>query len=79
MINFLINQAKLVWFVLSKWLFIFASIASILFLVRNSGKNAERLDRLNKILEVKDAQLRAANNAPRTRDELVERLRRGKF
>ena len=34
---------------------------------------------LKKIIEVKDAQLRATLDAPRTRGELVDRLRRGKF
>jgi hypothetical protein len=37
------------------------------------------VDQLKKSLEVKDAQLRATLDAPRTRGELVDRLRDGKF
>ncbi len=55
------------------------SVAAVLFGARQAGRNAERLDEFKKIVEIKDAQLRAANNAPRTRDELIERLHRGKF
>ncbi len=55
------------------------SVIAILFSARQAGRNAEQLDQLKKIIEVKDAQLRATLDAPRTRDELVDRLRRGKF
>ncbi len=46
---------------------------------RQAGRNAERNDQLKKIIEVKDAQLRATLDAPRTRGELVDSLRRGEF
>lgn len=55
------------------------SVITILFSARQAGRNAERLDQLKKIIEVKDAQLRATLDAPRNRGELVDRLRRGKF
>ncbi len=55
------------------------SVAAVLFGARQAGRNAERLEELKRIVEIKDAQLRAANNAPRNRDELVNRLQRGKF
>ncbi len=55
------------------------SVAAILLGARQAGRNAERVDQLKHILEVKDAQLRATLDAPRTRSELVDRLRRGKF
>ena len=55
------------------------SVLTVLFGARQAGRNAERNDQLKKIVEVKDAQLRATLDAPRTRGELVDRLRRGKF
>ena len=55
------------------------SVATVLFGARQAGRNAERVDQLKKSLEVKDAQLRATLDAPRTRGELVDRLRDGKF
>ena len=55
------------------------SVTAILFGARQSGKNAERYDQLKKIVEIKDAQLRATLDAPRTRADLVKRLRDGKF
>lgn len=55
------------------------SVLAILFGARQSGKNAERYDQLKKIVEIKDAQLRATLDAPRTRADLVKRLRDGKF
>ena len=61
------------------WGAIAASVAAVLFGVRQSGRTAERYDQLKKITEIKDAQLRAAMDAPRTRADLVKRLRDGKF
>ena len=55
------------------------SVATILLGARQSGRTAERYDQLKKIVEIKDAQLRAAMDAPRTRADLVKRLRNGKF
>ena len=55
------------------------SVTAVLFGARQSGRTAERYDQLKKITEIKDAQLRAAMDAPRTRSDLVERLRNGKF
>jgi hypothetical protein len=55
------------------------SVSAVLLGARQAGRNAERVDQLKQVLEVKDAQLRATLNAPRTRGELVDRLRRGKF
>ena len=61
------------------WGAVAASVAAVLFGVRQSGRTAERYDQLKKITEIKDAQLRAAMDAPRTRADLVKRLRDGKF
>jgi hypothetical protein len=55
------------------------SVLVVLFGARQAGKSAERADQLQKIIEVKNAQLRATLDAPRTRSELVNRLRDGKF
>ena len=55
------------------------SVLTVLLGARQAGRNAERVDQLKHILEVKDAQLSATLDAPRTRSELVDRLRNGKF
>lgn len=55
------------------------SVLIVLLGARQAGRSAERNDQLKKIIEVKNAQLRATLDAPRTRSELVDRLRRGKF
>lgn len=61
------------------WAAIAASVAAILFGAKQSGRTAERHDQLQKLVEIKDAQLRAAMDAPRTRADLVKRLRDGEF
>ncbi|MDX9689013.1 MAG: hypothetical protein RBT70_00910 [Alphaproteobacteria bacterium] len=61
------------------WGAVAASVAAILFGAKQSGRTAERYDQLKKITEIKDAQLRAALDAPRTRADLVKRLRDSKF
>jgi hypothetical protein len=61
------------------WGTIAASVMAILFGARQAGRNAERYDQLKKIVEIKDAQLRATLDAPRNRGELVDRLCSGKF
>jgi hypothetical protein len=61
------------------WGAIAASVAAVLLGAKQSGRTAERYDQLKKITEIKDAQLRAAMDAPRTRADLVKRLRDGKF
>ncbi len=55
------------------------SVTAILLGARQSGRTAERYDQLKKIVEIKDAQLRATLDAPHTRADLVKRLRDGKF
>jgi len=61
------------------WGTVALSVMGVLFGARQSGRTAERYDQLQKITEIKDAQLRAAMDAPRTRADLVDRLRNGKF
>jgi hypothetical protein len=55
------------------------SVLGVLLGARQSGRTAERYDQLKKVVEIKDAQLRATLDAPRTRADLVKRLRDGKF
>jgi hypothetical protein len=55
------------------------SVVTVLFGSRQAGRNAERVDQLKKIVEIKDAQLRATLDVPRNRNELIDVLRRGKF
>ena len=61
------------------WGTVALSVLGVLLGARQSGRTAERYDQLKKITEIKDAQLRAALDAPRTRDDLVDCLRDGKF
>lgn len=61
------------------WGAVALSVLGVLLGARQSGRTAERYDQLKKITEIKDAQLRAAMDAPRTRGDLIKRLRNGKF
>jgi hypothetical protein len=58
---------------------ILLAVAGILLKVRESGRRAERLERLERDVEVKNAQLEAANRRPRDRSELARRMRDGEF
>lgn len=61
------------------WGAVALSVMAVLLGARQAGRNAERYDQLKKIVEIKDAQLRATLDAPHTRAELVDCLRDGKF
>lgn len=61
------------------WGVLALSVLGVLLGARQSGRTAERYDQLKKIVEIKDAQLRATLDAPRTRADLVKRLRDGKL
>lgn len=63
----------------SAWCMAALSFLGILLAARRAGRNAERVGNLEKTVEIKDAQLRATLDAPRSRDELAQRLRDGKF
>ena len=58
---------------------IIAAVLAVLLGARQAGRNAERLDRMRKNLEIQRAQLEAASRRPRDRDELLERMRDGTF
>lgn len=58
---------------------IVAGVLVALGMARKAGKDAVRVELDEKALEIKDAQQKAAADAPRDRDALADRLRDGKF
>lgn len=55
------------------------SIAGVLLGARKAGKDAVRAEVMETTLKAKNAQQNAAANAPRTRDGVVDELRKGDF
>ena len=53
------------------------AVLALYWAVKRSGRTEERAARANEALEIKDEQLKAAVNAPRGRDDIVDRLRHG--
>ena len=66
-----------------KWAVIAATVSLFLLSLRRSGERAgrlaERLENQDKANEIQRKMLEATARRPRNRDELVERLRGGKF
>ena len=58
---------------------IIGAVAAILLGARQSGRNAERVERMRRTIEVQSEQLDAASRRPRDRDQLRRRLRDGSF
>lgn len=58
---------------------IFGAVAAILLGARQAGRNAERVERMRRTIEVQREQLDAASRRPRDRDELARRMRDGSF
>jgi len=58
---------------------IIGAVAAILLRAREAGRNAERVERLRRNIEVQHDQLEAAARRPRDRDELTGRMRDGSF
>lgn len=58
---------------------IIGAVLAVLLGARQAGRNAERLDRMRKTMEIQREQLEAASRRPRDRDELIERMRDGSF
>jgi hypothetical protein len=58
---------------------VIGAVLAVLLGARQAGRNAERLDRMRKTLEIQREQLEAATRRPRDRDELLERMRDGTF
>ena len=58
---------------------IIGAVAAILLGARKAGRNAERVERMRRTIEVQREQLDAASRRPRDRDELARRMRDGSF
>ena len=58
---------------------IIGAVVAILFGARQTGRNAERVERMRRTIEVQREQLDAASRRPRDRDELARRMRDGSF
>jgi hypothetical protein len=58
---------------------IIGAVAATLLGARQAGRNAERVDRMRRTIEVQHDQLDAASRRPRDRDELARRMRDGSF
>ena len=58
---------------------ILGAVGAVLLGARQSGRNAERVEQMQKDIEVQRDQLDAATRRPRDRDELARRMRDGSF
>jgi hypothetical protein len=58
---------------------IIGAVVAVLLGARQAGRNAERVERMRKTIEVQHDQLDAASRRPRDRDELSRRMRDGSF
>lgn len=58
---------------------IIGAVAAILLGARQAGRNAERVERMRRTIEVQRDQLDAASRRPRDRDELARRMRDGSY
>lgn len=58
---------------------IIGAVTAILIGARQAGRNAERVERMRRTIEVQRDQLDAASRRPRDRDELARRMRDGSF
>ena len=58
---------------------IIGAVTAILLGARQTGRNAERVERMRRTIEVQREQLDAASRRPRDRDELARRMRDGSF
>ena len=58
---------------------ILGAVAAVMLGARQAGRNAERVERMRRTIEVQREQLDAATRRPRDRDELARRMRDGSF
>ena len=58
---------------------IIGAVAAILLGARQAGRNAERVERMRRTIEVQHDQLDAASRRPRDRGDLARRMRDGSF
>jgi hypothetical protein len=61
------------------WLAAAAAVGAVLFGARQSGRTAERIANMRRIVEAQRDQLKAASRRPRDRGELARRMRDGTF
>ena len=61
------------------WGAIASSVCAVLLGARQAGRKAEKAEQMKKALEVKNDQLQATVEAPRSRADLLDWLHRGKF
>ncbi len=64
---------------LAGWIAVTGAVLAVLLGARQAGRNAERVERMHKTIEVQREQLDAAANRPHDRDELIGRMRDGRF
>ena len=64
---------------IASWFAIIGAVLVVLFGARQAGRNAERVERLRRTIEVQREQLDAAARRPRDRAELIGRMRNGNF
>ena len=64
---------------LARLVAILGAVAAVLLGARQAGRNAERVERMRRTIEVQREQLDAASRRPRDRDELARRMRDGSF
>jgi hypothetical protein len=58
---------------------ILSAVGAVLVGARQAGRNAERVERMQRTIEVQSGQLEAAARRPRDRNELARRMRDGTF
>lgn len=58
---------------------IIGAVTAILLGARQAGRNAERVERMRRTIEVQREQLDVASRRPRDRNELARRMRDGSF
>ena len=58
---------------------IVGAVAAVLLGARQAGRNAERVERMRRTIEVQREQLDAASRRPRDRDDLARRMRDRSF
>lgn len=58
---------------------ILSAVGAVLLGARQAGRNAERVERMQRTIEVQRGQLEAAARRPRDRNELARRMRDGSF
>ena len=64
---------------LAGWVAVTGAVLAVLLGARQAGRNAERVERMRRTIEVQREQLDSASRRPRDRDELARRMRDGSF